>query len=444
MFRLRILNRYCILGALLCVVFVLCLSTSAIAQPSTSPGTDVFLQGRYLEVGVSADGAFGSAGDSTSLTTSSPYGAYHPRPDANSTGIGGGEIGFRADRDLDGWTTGAPAPDGSDGDYFFPGSPEEGFCVAIDTSTTGIGVSNYCNNRASGTNGVPFSGSGEGLTNYQNTAGVASVSWRGTVAGLQVDQTYSVAELDTFMTVVVTLTNTSALTMGDVYYMRNVDPDNNVSLNGSFVTTNRIHKQFPTDNAAVVYATQSDGSFVELSSFDSNTRVTHGGFANRNAYNVWNGIGLNTSGIVTADEAISLAYKVSNFTPGATATFTFEYRFAPSTALVSLTQDIDIDEGGVKTATVTASLFRPISQDVVINLQYGGTASPSDYTGTPTTGVSGDSATRITIPAASTTGSVEIVGVPDALAEGDETVEVSIASAVNADIAVQSVDFVIF
>ena len=63
-----------------------------------------FLQGEFAEVGVRVNGAFGS--------TSVPSG-FHANPTTC--------LGFRVDREMDGWGSTT-----DDGDYFCPGSPFEG------------------------------------------------------------------------------------------------------------------------------------------------------------------------------------------------------------------------------------------------------------------------------------------------------------------------------
>ncbi|MGB5439563.1 MAG: DUF4347 domain-containing protein, partial [Gammaproteobacteria bacterium] len=72
-------------------------------------GGEVFLQGDFLEVGIHAAGSFGTTGDA-------PAG-FHPLVDGVDS-----RLGFVADPDRDGWTTGTPA---QIGDYFLPGDPEE-------------------------------------------------------------------------------------------------------------------------------------------------------------------------------------------------------------------------------------------------------------------------------------------------------------------------------
>ncbi len=79
------------------------------------------------------------------------------------------------------------------------------------------------------------------------------------------------------------------------------------------------------------------------------------------------------------------------------------------------------ENGGV--ATVTATLSTASGKNVTVNLAYSGTAAnTTDYT---------RSGAAIVIPAGSTSGSVTLTGVNDALDENDETVIVDIASVTN-------------
>jgi len=79
--------------------------------------SDVFLQGKYVEVGIHDSGSFGTA-------TAAPSG-YH------ATEYG---LGFVADVGKDGWNAGTPV---KVGDYFLPGAPEEGFTVEWTSAAGG-------------------------------------------------------------------------------------------------------------------------------------------------------------------------------------------------------------------------------------------------------------------------------------------------------------------
>jgi hypothetical protein len=94
---------------------------------------DVFLQGTYVEVGISDAGSYGS-------TSSAPTG-YHPR-------MGGGTLGFVADYEQNGWTnSSANGVPNYSGDYFLPGDPWEAFLVEY---TYGGTEYTWVNNGANG------------------------------------------------------------------------------------------------------------------------------------------------------------------------------------------------------------------------------------------------------------------------------------------------------
>ncbi len=88
------------------------------------------------------------------------------------------------------------------------------------------------------------------------------------------------------------------------------------------------------------------------------------------------------------------------------------------------------ENGGV--ATVTAEIDAPSALPVTVTLAYSGTASLGGTDATTAAGSNANSATEIVIPAGSTSGTVTITAVQDALDEDDETVIVDIASVDNA------------
>ncbi|MCA9036957.1 MAG: hypothetical protein KDA91_17600, partial [Planctomycetaceae bacterium] len=254
---------------------------------------DAFLQGSFVQVGLGADGAFGSDGVAPS-----------------GYALAGEQLALTSDPDKDGFGT-------YDGDFALPGSPEEGWGVQVG------GIS-YNNNNNILT--PEITGTLQGLT---TTTSQQSVDWSGGVAGLQIDQTYTVLATELYVDVVVTLTNTTGSDMSNVYYMRNIDPDNNQAQGSadSFTTINTIVAQGNDGGGqAIVSATQSDGSYLALVGYGENARVSYGGFSNRNATDVFDATnGLNGAGSNTADEAISLAYKFTSISAGESVTAHYRY-----------------------------------------------------------------------------------------------------------------------
>ena len=285
--------------------------TIAITINTTSGGSptgDAFLQGDYIEVGISSDGAFGS-------NDVAPAGYVQT----------GSQLGIIGDRDKDGWAT-------YDGDYVLAGTFEEGWGIHV-------GGSDYNNNN------IIASEITGNLSNFVDTGASQSVDWNGNVSGLDIDAAYNVDKSGQFVEVYVYLTNTTGSALNDVYYMRNVDPDNNANQSASDgnKTTNTIISQGNDgSNIARVEATQSDGSYLGLVGFGDNARVTYGGFSNRSAEDIYNGTGgLNQAGSFYADEAISLAFNYSTIAAGETVALRYQYIIAPPTG-----PGVDLDLDG--------------------------------------------------------------------------------------------------
>ena len=88
-------------------VIIFCFNNLSFAQLS---GTNVFLQGHFLEIGEIANASFGA---------SAPPGTYHPH-NGGTTWTPGAPLAMVFDYGHDGWSVGSPA---FMGDYTYPGSP---------------------------------------------------------------------------------------------------------------------------------------------------------------------------------------------------------------------------------------------------------------------------------------------------------------------------------
>ncbi len=266
-------------------------------------GVNSFVKGTSVEIGV--DGLGGFEG-----TPVLPPAGYHPRG-------GGSKFGFVANPQVNAWAT-------FDGDFFTPGTPENGWGLQVGATQ----LNNNCNSE------LDISGA---ITNYSHVLDCYNTDWAGsvtsgtTILGAKVN--YFLQEFDLFYTTTIILTNNSASTIPLMYYYRNVDPDNNQSIGGSFTTTNKIEDQAggPSGcNLACVSATQPAGagvtaSYMAFAAVGAEYRVCYGGFSNRSGSDIWNGVGFTqTVGSTnTADEAISLAYRIQNFLPGTSRTIKF-------------------------------------------------------------------------------------------------------------------------
>ena len=413
-------------------------------------GADAFLQGRYVQFALAANGALGS--NSPVPAEGGPFGAYYPRPDANSTGTGDGTLAARSDRGRDGWTVGLPdvgVGGGSDGDFFLPGAREEGFCVTHDPAGDGSALTHWCNNRRDNRTDIP--GQLEGTAHSQASS---SVDWNGAIAngsasGLQVEQTFRVDDYGSGLAVDVTLTNTTGADINDLYFMRNGDIDNNAPLTGLYWNTLQVFKQFPFDNEAVVFGTQADGSYAELRSSDPDARVSYGGFSNRDSYAVYNNSGPNLfqSGVFDQDWSISIAKYFPVIPPGESRSFSFGYGFIPAPPRVSLVHSghglfENNQEHVPESRHFKVRLSEVAAGDVTVNLAFSGTASGSDYFLTP--GTNGVSSSQVVIPAGQLEAEIRVDQTDDVDVEGDEYIRVSIANVSGAEVEDGTVDLVIF
>ena len=217
---------------------------------------EFFIRNEYVEVGGRINGTFGSEG---------------PQPDEtwHSNDVGD-RIGFRSDREKDGWGVGI-----DDGDFFLPGDPYEGWGLQVaDNSPV------YNNYEDTGIDGT------------MSQVDDVTATWESSSAvnGIDVSQTYSVPEDGgQYLNVEVTLSNTTDSAL-DVYYGRGVDPDNcvyrqeNVEWDGSMSTCADSMSSYSTlnsvvsqgvdgDSGSVVSATADDGSYIDLRTTESTSVV---------------------------------------------------------------------------------------------------------------------------------------------------------------------------
>lgn len=277
----------------LVVLAAILLGQNVIAQLTPN---GAYLMGNVAEIGINNKGHEGTY----------DIGGSNARSDQWDPAV---YFGFVANPQNDGWVN-------YDGDFFTPGSPENGFGMEIN----GI---NYCNN-STWENEIPGA-----LSNYTVDGNCLSVQWDGTVNNVAIKVVYKFNITELYYTTEVTITNNTGSALTDLYYYRNFDPDNNVSISFDYTTQNTIVAQ-PTLTCpkALVSATSSTPwlSYVGIAAIGQDFRVSHGGFSNRDASDIWNGTWPLTGvagASVFMDEAISLAYKIANLPAGASETFEF-------------------------------------------------------------------------------------------------------------------------
>lgn len=288
---------------------------------------NAFLQGNFIEMGLRSAGTFGSSVDA-------PAG-YHDRSGHDDVDM----LGYVSNPDDDGWSV-------FDGDFFAPARPEEGWGLTVNGS-------NYNNNTDAPVDIAGALGTPQCISNGAcGENGGAEVTWSGTLDGLlQIEQTYSIVDGHIYILVDVVLTNISGGVLNNVYYMRNVDPDNDQTLHGDYRTTNTIEYQAtgPTDTLAMVRATQNisgNESSMTLLANDERARVAYGGFRNRSAQDVWNctGFACGEGDSLFRDHAISLAFKFDTLPDAGTVEFSYAYNLeASNEAILNCLGDTDGD-----------------------------------------------------------------------------------------------------
>ena len=288
-------------------------------------GNDYYIQGTSLEVGINGGGGF----EGINQTISPAPAGYHARaPIPPFTLL---PFGFIANPAVDGWIV-------YDGDFYTPGAPENGW--GIEIGTTGINANNnYENSGFGGPADIPGT-----ITHTSTAGGCNSLDWEGQDlidgTNLHVKINYFLQTPDLYYTTTVSITNNTSAVIPEMYYYRNLDPDNGAQLCDTlpfpapdgYSTTNTIVSE-PTSgacNLAHVSATcnfpaTQPMSYLGLAGVDSNFRVCYGGFTNRDASDLWNGVGFveTVGSSALGDQAISLTYRILNLAPGATKNVSF-------------------------------------------------------------------------------------------------------------------------
>ena len=327
-------------------------------------GGEAFLQGNFVEAGISACGSFG--------TNNAPPAGYHPNAP-------GGGLGYVADLGQDGWATGAPP---FMGDYFLPGSPVEGFGLEFGGNT-------YLNgNDGTICSSTDIPGS---VISYNATATEACATWEGTVAGVTLTIETCVPANELYFISTVTICNNSGSDLFDVYFLRHVDPDNEQTNSGSFTTENEIIFQ-PDSNEcrALVGATGQDfGAFLGLGTINPAARVAFGGFglgAITSIADVHAGVGVHQGvGSNVADDAIDLTLLTDTLLDAQCNTFSFAYILdsADIDEALNAVADLQVLANGVNIAPVYEFPFCPFNPDTIELEVLGG----SDWTWSTNSGI---------------------------------------------------------
>lgn len=290
---------------------------------------NAFIRGNFVEAGINPCGNLGS-------TIDAPPG-YHPRSGTSGSG-GANLLGFVADPDMDGWDVDLDGVGGNyHGDYFMPATPRIGWGIQFNGVSYGNERSHSSGCGILGGSSAIFAGSVQSVTTSPD--GDMTAMWMGTNAGVQVKKEFSVTANKTYFTVKVTVSNTSASTVNNIYYGEYVNPDhgffyNDLRLSG-VSTINSISLQNPMNNAALVssiFVRNGDTVYLGLGTLDCRARVIRSTGASveptgviRSWYDGNSFISMNGYDSISANRAIGIAYRIGSLPPAGTTSFTYAY-----------------------------------------------------------------------------------------------------------------------
>ncbi|MGI9066294.1 MAG: tandem-95 repeat protein [Pyrinomonadaceae bacterium] len=277
----------------------------------TVVGGEVFLQGNYVEVGIHQAGSFGTQNNA-------PAG-FHSKLGPSL----GGPLGFVCDMQKNGWANGVPP---QSGDYFLPGTPEEGW--SVEWNGAGGGERNFGNYGRVGAFQVPKTSLIE-----TSSGSTRSAVWEGTATAtasekLKITKTIHFNVNDLFFVISTVLTNTGTATLNSVEYMRNVDPDQEQPITGNFTTSNYVVPPDATNpnRRLVVGKGLNHGITLGLGTIDPRARVSTEGFSNRDPDAIYDSpVTPAPASPIVADQAIALAYRLGALDPGQSVSFDYAY-----------------------------------------------------------------------------------------------------------------------
>lgn len=331
-------------------------------------GSSAFLQGHYVELGISHCGTYGTL----EHTPEGPFGAYHGNTFTGDSTYG---LGFVADSDEDGWDAGLPE---YCGDYSLPGSPTVGFGFEYDGYTY-INDRPYCDS-------AHISGS---ILDYSEATDSKGAVWQGAIddyLNISIKQITTVPNDKLFFISEYFITNTGSDSLHELYFTYNVDADNDYKSGGEFTTDNSVTSNPPDSSLAQVVATGTVyGCYYSLVTMDNRARASFGNFTLAHPQNVWTG----TEGYVTSidefagDVAVQMSFKL-DIAPGATTSFCFAHLFSATaiddalafcTPAVLYANDENISTGGIKKICPGGA----VTLEVESASDYSWSWSPSTY-----------------------------------------------------------------
>lgn len=271
---------------------------------------EIFLQGDYLALAINGSGTLGSE-------NRAPSGFYSDKD------IGYYRLGLWADFDKFG---SGKAP--TIHEVMLKGLPVEGFSVGY---TEGGERYVRTNHERSGRQDI------EGTSSNKSTDATAKAGWTGTTSeNVKVNQTVSLTEDGKYVRVDVTLTNASSSAVGNVRYMRTIDPDQG----SGFDTTNKLVEQGGADGA-LVSATASGASFFYYAK-DARAVVSTYGLENVDPYASAAYSSAEDEGYtLKGDHAVNITFGLGTLAAHASTSFTF---------YMGVTDDLDATVAAIDSA----------------------------------------------------------------------------------------------
>jgi gliding motility-associated-like protein len=373
------------------------LITSSVANAQMGDDA-IFLQGEFIEVAISDCGVYGTAED----PPVGPYGDYHE--------IDWNGLGFVADHEQDGWdvSTGSGEPDFC-GDYFAPGSPEEGWAIQIGSD---IWENHYigCYGYGSWFGGSPDI---EGdVTEYVDGGTYKKGVWEGEIIdgsiNISIKQTTTFPNDALYFVTEVEICNNGTADITDLYYMRNVDPDQDLDQCGTFNTENEVVYNPPDDDTALVTAVGAAcGCFLGIGAIDCRARVSYGNFfiSPATPEGGWNGDiseGYYDSGDIDCDCGIQISFKV-DIAAGYCETISFTHVLDPSDLVeaLSATGTVFFAADGVELDTAGTTVEKCVLDTLTLEIL---NAEQYDWYWSPSYGLSADTGSSVlAYPAITTT-----------------------------------------
>lgn len=300
-------------------------------------GNEIFLQGKYLSLGINGSGSLGTK-------KIAPEGIF--------TDIANGfnRVGMYAD--FDGFGVGKSS---TVTEAMLDGTPTEGFTIGYKIGGSTFIAANQ--ERTSRTNIT-------GISSDRSTADVAKAGWVGsTTEKLTVDQTISLTDDGKFVRVDVVLTNKSSSAMDDLRYMRSIDPDQG----SGFSTENKIVSQGGSAGALVA-AYAGGGAPVFYYAEDVRAVVsTTAGYRSVDPYTAAVSTVPQAAGYtLKGDNVINIAFDVGSLDAGGKTTLTY---------YMGVTDNLDITIAAIKGGPAKPINVAPVATNDGFALIAGATIS---------------------------------------------------------------------